>query len=117
MCLSRKQTAGLFPIIMVLCGELFPTEIRATSTGIVFAASYVALMGNYKLYPIAVDAFGFHYVMYFYAAITAIMTVWGLLTIENTDRLSLTEIQEMQNTNEVSGIRNEESKETEDTNL
>ena len=101
----------------MLFAELFPTEIRATSIGIVFALSYVALMGNFKLYPMAVEKFGFHYVVYFYAAITATFTIWGVLTIKNTDRLSLTEIQEMQNTNEVSGIRNEESKETEDTNL
>ena len=117
MCLSRKQTAGLFPIIMVLCGELFPTEIRATSTGIAFAASYVALMGNYKLYPIAVDTFGFHYVMYFYAAITAIMTLWGLLTIKNTDRLSLTEIQDMHKKATVSERCREDSEITHDTSL
>ena len=52
-------------------------------------------MGNYKLYPIAVETFGFHYVVYFYAAITLAFTIWGLLTIKDTDRLSLTEIQEM----------------------
>ena len=83
------------PIINVLCGELFPTEIRATSNGIVYATSNVALMGNLKLYPIAVETFGFHYVVYFYAAITLAFTIWGLLTIKDTDQLSLTEIQEM----------------------
>ena len=96
---------------MVLCGELFPTEIRATSTGIVFAASYVAL------YPIAVDAFGFHYVMYFYAAITAMMTLWGLITIKNTDKLSLTEIQDMHKRDAVPARWKEDSEITQHTTL
>ena len=85
----------------MLCGELFPTEIRATSSGIVMATSFVFLMGNYKLYPIAVETFGFHYVLYFYASITGIFTLWGLLTIKNTDQLSLTEIQDMHKETEV----------------
>ena len=53
-------------------------------------------MVNLKIYPIAVAAFAFHYVMYFYAAMMAFMVVWGGLTIKYTDKLSLTEIQEMQ---------------------
>ena len=111
----RQQCVGLFPILNVLCGELFPTEIRATSNGIVLAMSYVALMANYKLYPIAVESLGFHYVVYFYAAITAAFTIWGLLTIRNTDRLSLTEIQDMHRKAEVPGTRNGDRERTQDT--
>ena len=92
----------------MLCGELFPTEIRATSSGIVAATANVVVMGNYKLYPIAVETFGFHYVVYFYAGITATATLWGLLTIKDTDRLSLTEIQDMHKKTEVPEIRTEE---------
>ena len=43
----------------------------------------------------AIATFGFHYVVYFYALMLAIMVIWGFLTIKDTDRLSLTEIQEM----------------------
>ena len=98
----------------MLCGELFPTEIRATSNGIVMATSYVVLMGNYKLYPMAVETFGFHYVVYFYAGITATATLWGLLTIKNTDRLSLTEIQDMHKETEVPEQRTKEGGEKEE---
>ena len=104
-------------MLNVLCGELFPTEIRATSNGIVFAISHVALMGNYKLYPIAVETFGFHYVVYFYAAVTAAFTIWGLLTIKDTDRLSLTEIQEMHKKTAVTGTRNGDRETTQDTTV
>ena len=95
----------------MLIGELFPTEIRATSNGIVFALGQTALMANYKLYPIAMETFSFHYVVYLYAATTAAFTIWGVLTIKNTDGLSLTEIQEMQKIS----VRSEESEMTQDT--
>ena len=102
----------------MLCGELFPTEIRATSNGIAFAASYTALMANYKLYPIAVATFGFHWVVYFYAAITAAFTLWGLLTISDTDKLSLTEIQNMYKNKEGEHNQREtDSERTQDTRV
>ena len=85
----------MIPTLNVLCAELFPTEIRTTSNGIVFASSCVALVVNYKIYPNAVEMLGFHYVMYFYAIIVAMMVAWGGITIKDTDQLSLTEIQDM----------------------
>ena len=105
-------------MLNVLCGESFPTEIRATSNGIVYATSYVALMANYKLYPIAVATFSFHYVVYFYAAITAALTLWGLLTISDTDKLSLTEIQNMYKNEEGKHEqRDTDSERTQDTRV
>ena len=79
----------------MLTGELFPTDIRATAGGIVMALGKATLVANYKFFPIAVTSFEFHYVFYFYAFITALMAVWGYLTIEDTDQLSLTEVQNM----------------------
>ena len=75
--------------------ELFPTDIRATAYGIVEAVGKLILMANMKFFPIATASFGFHYVVYFYAIMMATMVIWGFLTIKDTDRLSLTEIQEM----------------------
>ena len=65
-------------------------------------------MVSFKLFPMAVASFGFHSVLYFYAVMTGLMVTWGMLTIENTDRLSLTEIQDMQNNNktQISAISN-----------
>ena len=78
------------------------------------ATSFVFIMGNYKLYPIAVETFGFHLVVYFYAAITATATLLGLLTIKDTDRLSLTEIQDMHKKTEVPEMRTKEGGEKEE---
>ena len=112
--LDCQQYLGLLPTIYLLFGELFPTKIRATSNGIAFAASYVALMGNLKMYPIAVAAIGFHYVMYFYAVIMAFMVIWGGLKIKDTDKLSLTEIQDMHKKTDVSGITSKNKEENEE---
>ena len=67
-------------------------------------------MVNYKIYPNAVETLGFHYVMYFYAIIVAMMVAWGGITIKDTDQLSLTEIQDMHKKTVVAAI-NSSSKE------
>ena len=107
---------ALYTTLGVLRGELFPTKIRATACGIVSAMSNLILVANNKFFPKAVASFGFHYVMYFYAVITAIMVAWGFLSIKDTDRLSLTEIQDMHKKTEVTGITqsNKEGKEERD---
>ena len=79
----------------MLKGELFCTEIRATASGIVEAIGKLILVANHKFFPLAIVSFGFHYVVYFFSAMTAIMVIWGSLTIKDTDQLSLTEIQDM----------------------
>ena len=105
---GHHQVIAIAPTIGLLRSELFPTEIRATASGIIWAMGDLTAMVNLKLFPMAVASFGFHSVMYFYAAITGLMVTWGILTIENTDRLSLTEIQDKQNNNktEMSAISN-----------
>ena len=86
---------GIYPTLVLLKGELFPTDIRATAYGIVQGLGKLILVANMKFFPIAIASFGFHYVVYFYAIMMAMMVVWGFLTIKHTDRLSLTEIQGM----------------------
>ena len=69
-------------------------------------------MVNYKIYPIAVKTFGFHFVTYFYAIIVAMMVIWGGLTIKDTDQLSLTEIQDMHKKTVVAGITSRSKEDT-----
>ena len=86
---------GIISTLGVLRGELFPTEIRATANSIVIAMGKLILVANQKIFPMAIASFGFHYVVYFFSFIMAIMVTWGFLTIKDTDQLSLTEIQDM----------------------
>ena len=85
---------GIISTLGVLRGELFPTEIRATANSIVIAMGKLILVANQKIFPMAIASFGFHYVVYFFSFIMAIMVTWGFLTIKDTDKLSLTEIQD-----------------------
>ena len=96
-----SQVIAIGPAIGVLRSELFPTEIRATSAGVIMALGNLTSMVNLKLFPIAVESLGFHTVTYFYAAVIGGMVAWGFLTIKDNDRLSLTEIQEKQKKAEV----------------
>ena len=91
------QVIGIIPTLGLLRSEAFPTEIRATAVGIVMAMGKVILAANQKFFPTAVASFGFNYVVYFYALIMAIMVMWGFLTIPETDGLSLTDIQDLDN--------------------
>ena len=86
---------ALGPTLGLLKSELFPTEIRATASGIIVALAYVIWMVNNKLFPMAVASLGFHSVVYFYAVMTGVLAAWGFITIKETDRLSLTQIQDM----------------------
>ena len=96
---------GILPTLLVLKGELFPTEIRATAAGLTTSIGMIALMANVKLFPIAVESLGFHNVVYFYAIIDALVAAWGFLTINNIDELSLVEIEDMYQKTEASGKR------------
>ena len=99
---------GITPTLHVLCGESFPTEISTTANGIIFAMQYTTSMVNVKLFPTAVASLGFHSVVYFYAVVAAAFTIWGSITIKDTDNLSLSEIQRMYSGTVNGNVENEE---------
>ena len=74
------------------------------------ALGKATLVANYKFFPMAIVSFGFHYVLYFFATMTAIMVTWGFMTIKDTDQLSLTEIQDMGGDAERKKEREDETK-------
>ena len=80
-------------IICVLYGELFPTDIRTVSIGIVHAIQYLVFAYATKMFPVLLQWFHFHGTNYYYAAIALVLTIWGALTIRDIDGLSLVEIE------------------------
>ena len=86
---------GLLPVLNILTGELFPTEIRNISVGIVKAVTYVAVYANMMAYPMVSSANAFRELMFGYGAIAAFMAVWAIMTVKETDNMSLVEIEKL----------------------
>ena len=82
-------------IILILIGELFPTDIRTVSIGVVRGMQYLALALATKLFPILAESLKFYGLNYYYAAFALALTIWGLTTIKNIDQLSLVEIEQI----------------------
>ena len=59
----------------------------------------IRLLGQYvrafatKLFPILSEWLHFYGLNYYYAAFALLLTIWGMVTIKDTDRLSLVEIE------------------------
>ena len=86
---------GLLPVLNILTGELFPTEISNISVGIVKAVTYVAAYANMMAYPMVSSANAFRELMFGYGAIAAFMAVWAIMTVKETDNMSLVEIEKL----------------------
>ena len=87
--------AGLITVIHVVLNELFPTDIRALSVGIVNTLENVVYMINAKLFPTMVYSWGFQVVMYLYTASSWLLTVWAWIALKNTEGKTLVEVEEM----------------------
>ena len=83
----------LLGVILILIGELFPTDIRTVSIGIVRGLQYLVLALATKLFPILSEKLHFYGLNYYYAAFALVLTVWGMVTIKDVDQLSLVEIE------------------------
>ena len=87
------ESLGILPIQNILLSELFPTDIRNISVGFVRAVAYLAIYCNMMVYPLASSANIFFELMLGYGAISAFMTVWAIITVKDTDSMSLVEIE------------------------
>ena len=70
-------------------------QVNLISVGIVKALTYVAAYANMTVYPIASGAGVFKELMFGYGAVATFMAVWAIITVKETDDLSLVEIEKM----------------------
>ena len=80
-------------VIVVLLGELFPTDIRTVSIGIVRGLQYLVLAFATKMYPILLEFLHLYGLNYYYTAVGLLFTIWGMVIIKDIDQLSLVEIE------------------------
>ena len=82
-------------VILILIGELFPTDIRTVSIGVVRGFQYLALALATKLFPILSQRLHFYGLNYYYTVLALALTVWGMAMIKDIDHLSLVEIEQI----------------------
>ena len=85
----------IYGVILTLIGEIFPTDIRAVSIGVVRGLQYLVLALATEMFPILSELFNFYGLNYYYAAFALLLTVWGIATIKDIDNLSLVEIEQI----------------------
>ena len=87
------ESLGILPTLNILLAELFPTDIRNISAGVVRAVAYSAAYCNMMAYPMISSADAFFELMLGYGTICAFMAVWAIITVKDTDNMSLVEIE------------------------
>ena len=65
------------------------------SVGIVQGTSIIAFAVSTKVFPYLISWLSYYGTNYYYAAIMLCMTVWGSITIQATDNMSLVEIERL----------------------
>ena len=66
---------------------------RSLSVGIVHGLDNIAASMTLKVFPTLVDWLGFSGTNFFYSGSCMILTLWGRITIKETDGLSLAEVE------------------------
>ena len=112
----------LLGIILVLMGEIFPTNIRSVSIGIVHGVGYLALAFSTQSFPYLEQWLNSYVLNYYYAGVALALTWWSMLTMKDIDSLSLVEIEQMYGSKMekskaiIGGKNSEDPKESEDLN-
>ena len=86
---------GLMPILHIIKGEIFPTEIRTLAVGIAMAINHIPLIINMVVFPMATSSGLFHIACYVYSICALFMAVWAIITMKETDDMSLVEVEEL----------------------
>ena len=89
------RSVCILPVLMSLSSEVFPTEIRTQSNGLVQAFEMISGAICLSLFPIQEKFMGLHSLLFFYGALGIISCIWGLNKIPDNRGKSLVEVEEM----------------------
>jgi len=92
-CISA-YAIGVYPVLQVLAGELFPSDIRSLSIGIILSLAKCMETVNVLVYPLLIEAFDFYGTFFFYACTVLAAILWGFFTIPDNRGLSLAKVEE-----------------------
>ena len=85
---------GVYPVLQVLSGELYPTDIRSLAIGITLALARISETSSVLVYPYLVQSLNFYGAFYFYAGTASLVMVWGIMTIPDNRQLTLAKVEE-----------------------
>ena len=88
------RSIAIMPVLYSLLGELFPTDIRSLSVGIIQSLEFGSAALIVKMYPDMKHAMGMYGICYFYASLGFLNSFWGFCTIPDNRTKSLIEIEE-----------------------
>ena len=89
------RAIGIIPIIHSLMSEVFPTEIRTQSVGLVQSSHMISGVICLKFFPEMKNLMGLYGLFFFYGAIGITSCLWGLKTIPDNRGKSLIKVEEM----------------------
>ena len=89
------RSIGILPVLHSLLSEVFPTEIRTQSIGLVQAVNLAMGTICIKFFPEMKNLMTFHGLFFFYGASGLVSCLWGLKTIQDNREKSLVKVEEM----------------------
>ena len=89
------RSIGILPVLHSLLSEVFPTEIRTLSIGLVQASNLVSGVICVKFFPEMKNVMGLYGLFFFYGASGVASCLWGLKTIPDNRGKSLIKVEEM----------------------
>ena len=88
------RSIAIMPVLYSLLGELFPTDIRTLSVGIIQSLEFGSAALIVKMYPDMKHVMGMYGICYLYASLGFCNSFWGYCTIPDNRSKSLIEIEE-----------------------
>ena len=89
------RSIGILPVLHSLMSEVFPTEIRTESIGLVQAFSVASGAVCMKFFPEMKNLMTLHGLFFFYGGSCFVSCLWGLKTIPDNRGKSLIKVEEM----------------------
>ena len=89
------RATGVMPILHILRSELFPTEIRAESIGLVQSLFLISGTLSTKFFPEMKNGLGLYGLFFLYAVSGFTSCLWALYTIPDNRGKSLVKVEEL----------------------
>jgi MFS family permease len=92
-CLISADAIGVYPILQILMGEIFPSDIRSLAIGITLSLGLCISTVNILIYPYLIEKLQFHGTFYLYTVIAFMTMLWGMFNIPDNRGLSLAKVE------------------------